>query len=188
MTAHLTACIGHIKSKQMSPEEAVVFLARTKLRPDEQSLVYYYCFPRPLLDRELMSRVKEEHRKNGDVENRGSRVPNNLDIGLILEAGQTQQYGRFIKHLMYSFCNMNSIFCVDDDGNNYECPICGKTLVGKLRWNPSSDLFMENVAIGSIDSSITMCADCIIQLTAAKSLMQELDPGFLDWTKRFKLN
>lgn len=180
--------IEQIKKDKFTQEKALELLkSREDLSRDEKNFIYLYCFPRPLLDRELIPRVIEEHKKRGDFSNRGTLEPNALDVSLILEAGQTEQYGRFIKHLMHAFCDENKIFKVSGI-NTYECPICGKKLSGEGLWKvvQTQDSGREFLAIGSTESSITMCLDCLVQLNAAKDLVNFIDPGFLDWTKRGK--
>lgn len=180
--------IDYFKDNKYTAERVLSILSkREDLTRDEKNFIYLYCFPRPLLDRELIPRVMEEHKKRGDLGNRGSLEPSALDVSLILEAGQTEQYGRFIKHLMHAFGDESKIFKVAGQ-NTYECPICGKILSGEALWKivQFQDPNKEFLAIGSRESSITMCLDCLIQLNTAKDLINILDPSFLDWTKRIK--
>ena len=180
--------IDYFKDKNYTKEQVLKILGeRQDLTVAEKNFIYLYCFPRPLLDRELIPRVIEEHKKRGDVGNRGSLEPNELDVTLILEAGQTEQYGRFIKHLMYAFCDESKIYKVYNN-NVYECPICGKKLSGETLWKvvQFQDPQKEFLAIGSKESSITMCLDCLVQLNSAREVIDYIDPGYLDWTKRLK--
>lgn len=175
------------RSKGYTKEQLLQNLAaREDLGRDEKNFIYLFLFPRPLLDRELPPRVKEAHFQRGDTRNKGIISPNALDVTLILEASQTPQYGRFIKHLMYAFCDSSKLI-VSRGVNTYDCPICGKSLLGDSLWEASvgkSDTEHEFLAIGSRESSVTLCIDCISQLTESKRLIEEIDPGFLDWRKR----
>lgn len=180
--------IDYFKDKNFTKEQVLKILEeRQDLTTGEKNFIYLYCFPRPLLDRELIPRVMEEHKRRGDDGNCGSLEPNELDITLILEAGQTEQYGRFIKHLMYAFCDESKIYKVYNN-NVYECPICGKKLSGESLWKvvQFQDPQKEFLAIGSKESSITMCLDCLVQLNSAKEVIDFIDPSYLDWTKRLK--
>lgn len=178
--------INHFLSQNYSKENALSILeGREDLTREEKNFIYLYCFPRPLLDRELAPRVELEHKKRGDPGNRGSLIPNALDVTLILEASRTEQYGRFIKHLMHSFCDESNLFKVSGI-NTFECPICGKLLSGENLWKVSqfSDPEKEFLAIGSKKSSVILCLDCLIQLNASKDLVEYIDPSFLDWRKK----
>ena len=180
--------IDYFKENNYTKEQVLSILkGREDLTVEEKNFIYLYCFPRPLLDRELIPRVAEEHKKRGDLNNHGSLIPNALDVTLILEAGQTEQYGRFIKHLMYAFSDEEKIYKAFNN-NTYECPICGKTIMGETLWKITQfqDQQKEFLAIGSRGSSILMCLDCLVQLNAAKEVVDFIDPGFLDWTKRIQ--
>ena len=172
-------------TEQQTLEE--LMKVKGKFTNDEKNFIFRYCFPRPLLDRQLMSRVADLHRQRGDVNNIGALFPNAQDITLILEAGRTEQYGRFIKHLMHAFCNNEYIYKVAGV-EEYQCPICGKVLYGSDLWDSQVDVYGETLAIGSSESSITLCIDCLIQLNSAKDLINFIDPSVLDWMKRYKTN
>lgn len=180
--------IDYFRANKIPSDKALILLkGRTDLNRDEKNFIYLYCYPRPLLDKELKPRVSSEHIKRGDLVNKGTLIPNTLDVTLILEAGQTTQYGRFIKHLMYAFCNESKVIVVEG-ADKYECPICGKTLLGKDLWTPISDTdkTKESLAFGSTESSVALCLDCLVQLNSAYDTVNVIDPGFLDWTKRIK--
>jgi len=173
-------------TEQQTLEE--LMKVKEKFTNDEKNFIFRYCFPRPLLDRQLMARVADLHRQRGDINNIGVLYPNAQDITLILEAGRTEQYGRFIKHLMHAFCSDEELIYKVSDIEKYQCPICGKVLYGSELWNPLIDVNGETLAIGSSESSITLCIDCLIQLNSAKDLINFIDPSFLDWMKRYKTN
>lgn len=175
------AYIDLVLSNNYSSSQLLKVLYNANLTRDEKNFVYLYCFPRPLLDRELPPRVIKDHFLRGDISNRGSLSPNISDVSLILEAGRTEQYGRFIKHLMNAFCNELKLFKISDS-NVHECPICGKKIFGEGIWTKigsSIDPSREYLAFGSTGSSITMCLDCIVQLNAAKETVEAIDSNFL---------
>ena len=178
--------IDYVFRSNFTEQQALEELMKVKgkFTNDEKNFIYCYCFPRPLLDRELMSRVAEFHRLRGDT---GLLYPNVQDITLILEAGRTEQYGRFIKHLMHAFCDEENIYRVPG-ADEYECPICGKKTHGLDLWDSQIDVYGETLAIGSSESSVTLCLNCLVQLSSAKDLINFIDPSFLDWMKRYKIN
>lgn len=177
-----------IKREKYTREQVLnVLTSLSILSREEKNFIFLYCFPRPLLDRELPPRVVKEHYLRGDISNRGSLVPNNLDVSLILEAGKTEQYGRFIKHLMNAFCDNSKVFKVSDN-SVHDCPICGKKIFGEELWKISEniDTSKEYLAFGSTGSSITLCLDCLVQLNSAKETIDFVDPDFFDWSKKFR--
>ena len=136
----------------------------TKLDQFDKNFIYLYCYPRPLLDRELPIRMNKT---------------NDLDLSkkilLLSEACKTDQYGRYMKHLFHAFLDndgANVIKITEDlDGEDF-CPLCGKKL--------------ENGStFGSRDSSSMLCDDCLKALIITKNIMELMDPGFLDWKKRY---
>ena len=151
---------------------------------DEKRLIYMYCYPRQLGDRELPDRVKASRKKRGPIARSGFLEPDDLETSLIIEAGKTMQYERFIKHLMHSFSDPQKV-CQITGTDVLECPICGKKVRELNIWDSTLDHTKEHLAYGSpTETSIVLCVDCLIQLVNASDIMQVLDPGYLDWTKR----
>ena len=157
-----------------------------------KNLIIAYCFPRPLGDYELPKRVKAY--RNSINNETGSLTPDDMETLLIIEAGQTEQYGRFIKHLMHSFCDdPKKVSSINGDKED-TCCICGKITHQYTKWKKICDenpeLEEKNkrewLTYGSTESNATLCLDCITQLVNAKKMMDVLDPGFFDWTKRKK--
>jgi hypothetical protein len=103
---------------------------------------------------------------------------------LIIEAGKTEQYGRFIKHLFYSFKDPNNIFPIE--GSNIgHCCICGKEVYEETLWKSFSNQYGEEEitnklfqAYGSIESDLPICLPCLLNLRQAIWLMEEIDPYF----------
>lgn len=183
--------VKRLKTGETNAEEAVEIIKEDeRLSSTEKNLIYCYCFPRPLLDRELPSRVRTDREKRGDVYNRGKHEPDLDEVRLILEAGKTPQYSRFIKHLMVAFSEPENMFSVEASDNippeKLVCPICGKSLYTTENWNSEKDKWMGRLGIGSTKSSVVVCKNCIIQINAAKELVSLIDPSFLEWFNKEK--
>ncbi len=177
--------IDYIKSNNISKDDALKLLKdETNLSRDEKNLVFTYCFPRQLLDRELPLRIKALREKYGY----SHLKVDNSEIALLIEAGQTEQYRRYIKHLMYSFGDPSNIHPVTDPEHteNPKCGICDCDVLYSEDWEKykQRDPDKEYLALGSTESGIILCKHCLIQLISSINLMNELDPSFLDWTKR----
>lgn len=183
--------IDYLKQNEISSEEAKKILSGSnKLTSEEKNLVYAYCYPRQLTDRELPSRVMQFRSSQG-IPGKGTLYTSGSDLGeitLLLEACKTEQYGRFMQHLMHAFCDPEKIYPVSDS-EEFDCCICGKKLLGHDDWvvrskNGELDKNKEYLTFGSKESSVVLCMDCLTHLVAARDIIDEIDPGFLDWTKR----
>lgn len=172
-----------------SEKEAIDYLkSNNSLSSDEKNLIYFYLFPRPLLDKELSSRIMKYR---GDSNLSGYLTPNLIETGLIMEAFRTKQYERYIKHLIYSFTNSNKVFPLLGD-DKCECGLCGKTIYKKDLWdklvNEHNSIDEKNnreyLAFGSEDSNITLCLDCLVQLNNASAYLEFIDPYYLDWRRK----
>lgn len=137
----------------------------TKLDKLSKNLIYLYCYPRPLLDRELPNRINNTNDFN-------------KKILLLCEACRTEQYGRYIKHLFHAFLDNNgnnTVKITEDLSEEDFCPLCGKKLE-------------NNSTFGSKESTSMLCDDCLKAIIITRNIMEILDPGFLDWTKRYNPN
>lgn len=178
--------IEYLKKNNISKDDTLKLLRDDpNLSREEKNLVFAYCFPRQLLDRELPIRIKAYREKSGY-----SHL--NMDpseVALIIEAGQTEQYKRYIKHLMYSFDDTSKVHPVTDPGGhteNPECGICGCSVLFSEDWEKYKDQDQEKeyLALGSTETGIIICKHCLVQLLTSINIMNELDPSYLDWTKR----
>lgn len=134
----------------------------TKLNQISKNFIYLYCYPRPLLDRELPSRINN----TGDFDKK---------VLLLCEACRTEQYGRYMKHLFHAFLDndgSNVVRITEDLGEEDFCPLCGKKLE-------------NNSTFGSKESTSMLCDDCLKALIITRNVMEVLDPSFLDWRKRY---
>lgn len=180
--------IDYLKDNNISKDNTLKLLKEEKsLSSDEKNLIFAYCFPRQLLDRELPIRIKNYREKSGYS---GLNVDPH-EVALIIEAGQTEQYRRYIKHLMHSFSDVSNINPVNSsEEGNPRCGICDNELLYFKDWeeyakNINGELEnRECLAFGSTESGIVLCKHCLLQLVNAVQVMNDLDPSYLDWTKR----
>ncbi len=178
--------IDYIKNNNVSKEDTLELLRKDQnLTNDERNLIFAYCFPRQLLDRELPLRIKDSREKFGYS---GLQL-DPREVALIIEAGQTEQYRRYIKHLMYSFNDSSKVCSVTDPDSHTEnpkCGICDCDVLYYEDWQKHSqdDKDKEYLALGSSETGIILCKHCLIQLLNSINVINVIDPSFLDWTKR----
>jgi hypothetical protein len=177
---NIKAAIEYLKTNKIDAKEAINVLAQSRLDQNEKNLVYCYCYPRPLPDYGLPDRI-QEYRASHMIGENG----NDSEIAFLLEACQTEQYGRFMKHIMHAFENPEIVHPIEGERTD-TCCLCGKVLHEDTSWRQNFPLDSErhNLCFGSSDSSSVICVDCLIRLVKTIQIVNELDPGFLDWTKR----
>lgn len=179
--------IEYLKGKDVS-EVLRVLKTSTDIGVNEKNLIYLYLFPRPLLDMELPGRIMDERGPGKEV---GSLVPDLRETAILLEAYQTEQYRRFMKHLLHSYLDPENIFPILGNGQT-ECGLCKKRLFEKDSWdsickaNPGNKEIgrKEYLAFGSTGSNVNLCLDCIVQLKALGDLLNVIEPGYLNYIKR----
>lgn len=178
----MTTVINYIKKlKGLNSNDVLETLKQASdLSSSDKNLIFLYLFPRPLKDKELPFRIM------GVRENKkGQAEINPNEVSLIIEAGKTEQYGRFIKHLFHSFKDYNNIFPIEGSGIN-NCCICGKEIYEETLWKSFSHQYGEDeinnrlhLAFGSIESDLSICLPCLLNLRQAIWIMEELDPYFI---------
>ena len=89
---------------------------------------------------------------------------------------------------MYSFNDPSKIYPVTDPGHseNPKCGICDCDILYHEDWEKQSheDQQKEWLALGSTETGIMLCKHCLIQLLNSINIMNTIDPGYLDWSKR----
>lgn len=178
----MLAIINYIKKLKGQDSDAVLnaLNSATDLSVDEKNLVYLYLFPRPLMDKELQSRILSVRK-----DPKGSAKISPIETTLIIEASQTEQYNRFIKHLFYSFKDPNNIFPIE--GSNIgNCCLCGKEVYEEILWKSFSKQYGDEEitnkvfqAYGSVESDLPICLPCLLNLRHAIQIMEEIDPYFI---------
>lgn len=178
--------VDYLLNNNISKEKALEIIKNSnKLSDDEKNLVYVFCYPRPLLDYELPSRV-QAYRTKKNFPMVGHIEPHLGEAALIVEAGRTPQYTRFIKHLIHAFSDPTKLAPLDGD-EDCDCPICGKTTFQNNKWQnlikegKLIDNNREYLAFGSTESSVTMCMDCLVQLMTAIDYLENMDPNYMNF-------
>lgn len=163
---------------------------------DYKNLIYFYLFPRNLMDMELPSRIMSYRGEKNKV---GYLEPNVEETGLLLEAYRTLQYNRFIRHLLHTYTKVNSVF--PQLGNDQcECGICRKRIWGYGEWDKICKQYpevgeqdrKEYLAFAAEGTKINMCLPCLVQLQTLHSLLQIIEgDNYLDlmannWSRKVK--
>ena len=163
-------------------ERLLADLKVSGLTRDEMNIVYKYFFPTPLEDYGLPPRIAGYRVAHGI-----SDCGDPSEVAYLVEACKTEQYGRFMKHLMHAYENPEQIFPVSGEEED-TCVLCGKRTLGYSRWQKEcpTDYHRHYLSFSCSESSSTLCIDCLSRLIETKEIMEELDPGFLDWTKRYR--
>ena len=159
----------------------------SELTSEEKNLIYLYLYPRPLADKELPTRFA--NLRVGENKN-GSLVPNLNEVALIIEAGQTSQYSRYIKHLLHSFSNIENIHCIEGS-DICNCCLCRKEIYELTLWKSFSSQYKPEeekdklfLAYGSLESDLSICMPCLLNLRKSLEVLNYIDPGFLNWKLR----
>ena len=170
--------INYLIGEKIPKTDSLELLRKdTRLTREEKNLIFAYCYPRQLLDRELPSRVQEFFKNNGNPR----LTPSIPQATLYVEAFRTEQYGRFMRHLYHSFVDNPELIAPVSGEGKCECPLCGKELLELNLWEksvkqPEEEENKEFLAYGSKESGITLCKDCLVQLMLSKCLIEDLDP------------
>lgn len=189
MTTDLSVYIKSLREVN-DTHQVIESLRTSSLSIPEKNLVYLYLYPRPLLDRELPGRIQENRvREQREV---GWLEPEISEVALLIEAYRTQQYRRFIKHLLHTFTgeeaakNISPILGYAQD----TCGLCGKRLFEWGAWESEVDKFKntpsfpererkEYLSFGGKGSNISLCLDCIVQLQEVNRILETIEPGYL---------
>ena len=179
--------IDYLSESKPKKDEVVEYLSqREDIGDDYKNLIYFYLFPRNLMDMELPSRImsyRGEDNKNGYLE------PNVIETGLLLEAYRTRQYNRYMRHLLHSFHNPDLVFPLLGH-DKCECGICKKSTWAYDEWKKICEQYPETseenkkefLAFGCDSSKITICLPCLTQLLSLHQLLTLLEGDkYLDW-------
>lgn len=189
--ANIKAYINYLIESKIDKDSGIQMIkSDINLSDDQKLLIERYCYPRILGDMELPNRVKEYLTSIGNSGVGFNTIDRGM-VGLLVEAYRTEQYGKFMRHLMHSFLDPTKIFPIAGVEKEV-CPICGKPLYQHDLWldlvtnkRPGTPE-KENknyLAFGSEGSSVAMCKSCLIQLVATKDEIENITPGFLNIRK-----
>lgn len=180
----LKNALNYLSNK--NSDAVIEFLTREdKLNNDEKNLLYFYLFPRKLLDRELPNRIIE-YRKFCNMTN-GFLIPNTGETALLIEAYKTEQYYRFMRHLMHSFIRSEDNVSPIKGNTTCNCCLCNKTLYNYDLWENlckthpeyNEQNKKEFLTFGSKESDVNLCLDCLIQLKNADEILKILEPNYI---------
>lgn len=145
--------------------------------------------PRTLLDGDLEKLINEAKGTSGIF---GGHSVNDHEVQILIEALRTKQYHGYIQTLLDIFADPDGIFPVRLPGHGVKCAICDKDIMYWHEWQetvkacPGLGEFENRnfLAYGTKSSRLCVCLDCLIQLKATRELLDELDPGILNYQKR----
>lgn len=172
--------INYLLDEHVSKEDSIKYLkSQGDLNDEDRLLIYSYCYPRHLLDRELPNHIQYLRKSQGN-NGMGWLKPFHREASILVEAYRGIQYGRFMRHLMHAFLeDQEKLGSCSGEGEDF-CPICGKKILYVGSWNENTDPEAETLAIMSSDSSVCLCKDCMVQLAESYNLIEKIEgPGFL---------
>lgn len=160
---------------------------------EEKNMIFTWNTPQLLLDNELPGRISE-YRSSRNSE-RGFLEGNLGEISLLLGAYLSPQYKRYMKHLMISFNVDSEIYPVAGQ-NECECGLCKKWIYGQDKWqhlctmNPAfgEKERKEYLQFASPHTNVSLCLNCLIQLKELKMFLDEVTPGFLNFSSKLSQN
>lgn len=164
------------------------------LTRNEKNLIYTYLFPKPLLHMELPKVILGERGRHSE----GFLEKHFDEVLILVRAYRGLQYKKFMQHLLHSFIEDQKKIFVEEAVGEHSCAICKKTLYDFSYWknlcdkNPAygEQERKEFLAYGSVQSSLHMCLDCMVQLRALHEILQVLEgpyylgAGYLKQEKR----
>jgi hypothetical protein len=143
--------------------------------------------PRTMLDGDLPKYINEAKGTSGIL---GGHQISWTQIQVFIEALRSKQYNITMQYLFDIFSG--DVFPVRMPGHGTKCSVCGKDILYWKEWSETVKICpglkeFENrnfLAYGTKTSRACICLDCLIQLRATKKILDELDPGILNYQKR----
>jgi hypothetical protein len=163
---------------------------RQDLGSFEKAIIYSHFWNNILRDGELVDMMTAGRSGYPEIASKGSLAFFEPDIINLYTALHSEQYKRYIFHLLYAYRDPNLIHQQDGLGQ-CKCDICGKQIYRNTSWlgiapsRPMEKYNKEYLAFFSEGSSTTVCLDCIAQLQYLTQLLQTIDPSCLTpfWIK-----
>lgn len=176
---NIKKAIDYVEKNELEKEQVKSLLGpSTKFTSDQKNFIWNYLFPEPILDYELPSIVQSYFKTTGIT---GTQKPDEGVLFILIRALRSLQYGRFMKHLLYSFLDVSLIYpVIDDKVKEKTCPICGKTLYEENTWKKLNDPGKDYLAYSSERSDLWLCRDCLVQLQYLDYTMEIICPGYLE--------
>lgn len=180
---NLIQYINYVKS--LPYDEKIVYLTSNNPHwiTNKILLDYYTMNDIILLDGDLL-RLIESHRV-GDIPRSGLLTMDAEEVGYLMKAWKSQQYHRFMCHIIYRYLNPSNLGChpilVDDIHEKFECSICWRPLTGITREGAvDMDFDTSNLAFIADGTKTCLCECCLYQLSMFSQLMHLLgDEDFI---------
>lgn len=164
-------------------EEVIQVLGQVQISPFQKNLLFIYVFPPIIQDRELLytyPKIREAYLK-GEI--------SEPDLGqkellLLMGAYRSEQYGKFIRHLLHSFIKNNgSSVYIDESLLDGYCAISGKHLFGFRLWSSicqPSDPSKNFLAYSSRNSELLMGRESLVRLQQLNQYLSVIEgPDYL---------
>ena len=136
-----------------------------------------------LSDGELLKYI-EGYRRHSDIPEVG--IPSDMyEVGLLMTALKSEQYKRFIRHILCQYSK--SIHTVDDD-EDHECCICWRPIYGCRNSKLSLDNNMIYSAFTGDKTKTCICVNCLSNLMTLRQILIDLKDKdtlrMLEWIKK----
>lgn len=169
-------CIDQMRGK--NKEDVKRFLESSdQFDNPSKNIIFTELFPPIISDMELPGLIHQNRKTNF----RGWLTPEESEVAILYSAFKSEQYQRFILHLLHSFTSDKKVYPV---GGRYKskCAICDKILYNYDVWYEECLRFpkleekekKEFLSFGSKTSDLNLCLDCIVQLKVLKTLIKGL--------------
>lgn len=147
---------------------------------NERNAVFVYLFPPTLLDRQIGQKILSNRAKTKNI--KGWLEPEDSELVILLWGWRSQQYNRFMRHLLHSFLDPELVFPLTGRFKE-KCALCDKIVYHFDVWTEECKKFpqleekekKEFLAFGSKQSSIELCLDCLIQLQGLNDILKILE-------------
>jgi hypothetical protein len=160
--------VNYVKS--MPDSEKLKFLSSSHPEWTINKILYDYYTDEDIIlgDGDLLKLI-ESHRV-GNIPREGISDMDPIEIHYLMKAWKSQQYHRFMCHILNRYTNPKNISKIHpiiiNEGDNIECGICWRSLDGKSS---------GNLAFTSENTGTTLCSNCMYQLFMFTQLMSLLD-------------
>lgn len=184
----IKTCIDQLREKNRSKEDVKRYLSSSdQFNDPSKKIIFDDLFPPIIPDKELPTLIV----KNREAEGKkplfnfsGFLVPVESEIAILYSAFKSEQYQRFMLHLLHSFTSDKKVYPI---GGRFKsnCALCNKVLYNYDIWYEECLKFpqlaekekerKEFLSFGSNTSNLNLCLDCIVQLKALKSIVEYLN-------------
>lgn len=168
--------------KNLDEKSVLETLKSATLSSFEKNFIYTYLFPKPLKHMELLEVVGNKRTQHNQTD---LLKPDSLEVLILLRAYRTEQYRKFILHLLHSFIeNQGGTYIVNEEVEEHDtCSICGKKLYPFSMWSKMLADYPESpennrkeyLMFGNDQTGLCMCLDCMIQLKELNTYLENIE-------------